>query len=81
MRTVDALLPKDMSRPRGCFGWPLTRLAVPDAWRVLVRRAVGEVTETFRVVACETLRALFDRTLGVRIVDGSLVGVLSPEVG
>ena len=48
---------------------------------MLTRRAGGEVIETLRVVFCETLRALFGRTLGVRIVDGSLVGVLSPEVG
>jgi hypothetical protein len=41
---------------------------------------VGEVTETFRVVACEILRALLDRTFGVRIVEGSLVGVMSPGV-
>lgn len=83
MRTVEALLPKDMSRPRGCFGCPLTRLAVgvdPETCRLLTRRAVGEDTEIFRLVACESLRALLDRTFGVRIVEGSLVGVLSPDI-
>ena len=53
MRTVEALLPKDMSRPKGCLGWPLTRLAVgvaPDACLVLTLRAVGDETEIFRLV-------------------------------
>lgn len=41
---------------------------------------MGDDTEIFRLVACESLRALFDLTLGVRMVEGSLVGVLSPDV-
>jgi hypothetical protein len=75
--TVEAPLPKDMSKPRGCrAGCWLTLLAVgvaPETLR-LTRRAVGDaaaIADTLRAVTADTFLWLPDALIfGVVLTTG-----------